>query len=686
MNVRKMPFRMRGGSGSGVSVARRLTVPVVVILAVSALIVCGLIWYAAHILDDVAREGSAQVVRAKFAELERRSSVDVKDRSWWNEAQVKLFDEPDTIWAEDSFGRYAYDYLGWSTVFILAADSAPLYSWVRGESFGRARSALDHFDGGVDRLIELAQQSPMEEPEPATGLLLDQNGVPHIVAASPFTWETPTVEQLAPARRPILITSLALDAPALAGFAQELNIRDLRIVRTEEPSSGLSIPIVMPDGRSLGVISWEFDRPGEHLVSTALPAVAAAFLVMSWLLWLVFGRANRAASQIENGARLLAAQNSAIERSEQRIRAIMDNVADGILTINQDGELESANPAALRLFGYDAPAIMGKDFVSLIDCPEGFQILATFRAREAVPPQIQGAVGRRADGSAFPVDLSAGEAAIGDRRLLTVVVRDMTERERQAEELREARDVAEQADRAKSDFLAHISHELRTPLNAIIGFSEMYTSKIFGALGDKRYDDYAVHIHDSGKHLLALINDILDLSRADARRLELFESDVSLGAVIDSCAEMVRGEAAEGGLTLDIEIPDDLPLLRADERRVSQVMINLLGNAVKFTPRDGRIAVRAEVDGDDRIRIVVRDTGIGMRQEDVENAFVPFKQIDTTLTRRYLGAGIGLSLTRRLVEAHGAEIAIMSRPNKGTTVTVVFPPERTIRSGKRMAG
>jgi PAS domain S-box-containing protein len=540
---------------------------VAIIRAVSAAIVCGLIWYSARVLDDVARDSSLRVMQAKLAELECRSSVDVKDRSWWNEAQVKLFGERNTIWAEDNFGSYAHDSLGWATVFISGADGDPLFGWIKGESFGRSRNALQHFDGGLDLLIELAQQGPMEEPEAAVGILVDENGVPHIVAVSPFTWEVPTVEQLAPARRPILAISLALDGPALAGIFQELNVRDLRILPAADPDAPLSMAMIGPDGYPVGILTWSLDLPGERLISTVLPAILGAFLVMSWLLWLVFGRAGRAARQIENGARLLAAQNSAIERREQRIRGIMDNVADGIFTINPDGGLESANPGALRLFGYDAPVIMGKDLVSLIDCPEGFQILATFRASEEVPSQVQGAIGRRADGTTFPVDLSMGEVVIGDRRLLTGVVRGMTEREKQAENLRVARDVAEQADRAKSDFLAHISHELRTPLNAIIGFSEMYTSKIFGARGDKRYDEYVVHIHDSGKHLLALINDILDLSRADARRLDLFEDYIGVGTVIDASVEMVRQEAADGGFSLEVEAPDNLPRLRADERR-----------------------------------------------------------------------------------------------------------------------
>ena len=687
MKMRRMPFHLAPKRHDAGSVARRLTRPVAVILAVSALVVCGLVWYAARILDDVAIDSSAQVMRAKLAELERRGSIDAKDRSWWDQAQENLFAERNTIWAEDNFGTYAFGSLGWSTTFVTGPDGAPLYSWIEGESFGRSHNALEYFDGGLDRLIEAAQQGPMEEPAPATGLLVDRNGILHIVSVSPFTWENPTVEQLAPAPRPILVISMALDSVALASIAEDLNVSDLRIVGSGEPATGaVSNRLIAPDGTPVGRLVWSLDLPGERLVVTALPAILIAFLAMSWLLWIVFGRAKRAARQIENGARLLAAQNSVLERSEQRVRAIMDNLADGILSVNPDGGIESVNPAALRLFGFDAPAIMAKDLLSLIDCPKGIQLLVAFRAREEVPAQVQGAVGRRADGSVFPVDLSTGEVVLGDRRLLTVVVRDMTERENQAEALRDARDIAEKANRTKSEFLAHISHELRTPLNAIIGFSEMYKSKIFGSLGDKRYEEYAGHIYDSGKHLLALINDILDLSRADASRIELYEDDVSIDTIVSSSVEMVRKEAAEGGLVLEVDLPQDLPRLRADERRLRQVLINLLGNAVKFTPQGGRVLVRAQLDGEGCIRIQVRDTGIGMHQEDVQKAFVPFAQVDATLTRRYLGAGIGLSLSRTLVEAHGGEIAIESRPKKGTTVTLVFPAERTVRpTGRRSA-
>ncbi|MBT5415723.1 MAG: PAS domain S-box protein [Rhodospirillaceae bacterium] len=667
-------------------VARRLILPVALILAVSAVLFCGLIWYAARNLDDVALESSAQVMQSKLTELQRRIAVDAKDRAWWDEAQRKLFEQRDTIWAEDNFGGYAHDSLGWSSVFVLGPDGAPGYSWIEGKSFGRARNPHEFYGDGLASLIEAASRSSMEEPDPVAGLLADRDGVVHIVGVSPFTWEVPTVAQLASAPRPMLVISFALDDAALAGIAEELNVRGLRIAHDDgQAREAVALNLIAPDGSSSGILAWNLDLPGERLTTTVLPVVIAAFLVMSWLLWLVFDRANRAARRIENGARLLAAQNSALERSEQRVRAIMDNVADGIFSVNPEGGIESVNPAALRLFGYDTQTIMEKGFLSLIDCPQGFQVLAAFRAGDDVPAQIQGAVGRRADGSTFPIDLSAGEVTISDRRLLTVVVRDMTERERQAEALSGARDAAEQANRAKSDFLAHISHELRTPLNAVIGFSEMYTSKIFGALGDKRYDEYATHIHDSGKHLLALINDILDLSRADANRLELYDEDVALDEVIGASVEMVRKELGDAGLALDVDIQDDLPRLRADERRLRQVAINLLSNAVKFTPRGGRITVRAGIDGERRIRMTVRDTGIGMRQEDVEKAFIPFTQVDTTLTRRHLGAGIGLSLTRRLVEAHGAEIAIVSAPGKGTTVTVVFPSDRTVDATSRLA-
>jgi signal transduction histidine kinase len=246
-------------------------------------------------------------------------------------------------------------------------------------------------------------------------------------------------------------------------------------------------------------------------------------------------------------------------------------------------------------------------------------------------------------------------------------------------DLREATSRAEIANRAKSEFLAGISHELRTPLNAIIGFSEMIGAEMFGGLGSERYRDYVNDIHASGVHLLALINDLLDLSKAEADKLELKETYVDVGATVTHSLRMMSSRAYGAGVELTTDLPQDLPLLWADERRLTQIVLNLLTNAVKFTPRGGqaRIGVESRSAG---LAIIVGDTGIGIAPEDIPRVVIPFVQLGDLYSRPQEGSGLGLPLSKRLVELHGGTLGLESAPGRGTTVTVLFPASR-VHSG-----
>jgi signal transduction histidine kinase len=253
---------------------------------------------------------------------------------------------------------------------------------------------------------------------------------------------------------------------------------------------------------------------------------------------------------------------------------------------------------------------------------------------------------------------------------------EMTQRalEKTSNDLTVALGKAAEASKAKSEFLASMSHELRTPLNAVIGFSDSMVMEIFGPMSE-RYKSYASDIRSSGAHLLALINDVLDLSRLDAGQAELREEVFDLSELVGESLRMVISQAQKAGITLSAEIADNLPALKADKRRIKQVLVNLLSNAVKFTPSGGRVKVCAQA-GEAGLIVAVADSGIGIAPADIPKALEVFGQVDSSLSRKYEGSGLGLPLSRQLVELHGGTLSLESQVNVGTTVTVTLPRDR----------
>ncbi|MFV3076759.1 sensor histidine kinase [Niveispirillum fermenti] len=377
-------------------------------------------------------------------------------------------------------------------------------------------------------------------------------------------------------------------------------------------------------------------------------------------------------------------QQAALERlgqSERKYREIYETAMEGMFTLDIQGRFLSANPALLKLLAYDSEAQLQAE---IHDVPG--QIYVDQQNRDAITQSLlgQAEVGsapveiRRRDGATLWVAISARIIRDGQGRAIAFQgsVRDITQWRRDRLAMEQAVKTADMANRAKSEFLANMTHELRTPLNAVIGFSEIIATEALGPLGNRAYREYAHDIHDSGQMLLSLINDILDLSKIQAGRKELSEKLVDVPRLIRSSMRMVAEQADKGGVLLETEMEADLPPVRADEVALKQILSNLLSNAVKFTPADGKVVCGARVEGDGALSLFVRDTGIGIREEDIATAMQPFRQIEGSLTRNAGGVGLGLPLVLALAELHGGTARLESRISAGTTVTVTLPAGR----------
>jgi PAS domain S-box-containing protein len=407
----------------------------------------------------------------------------------------------------------------------------------------------------------------------------------------------------------------------------------------------------------------------------------ASGLVLTAMLAVYLASNRTRADRLHRLADSLQREIAMRRNTEQDLRltqAAMDRASEAICLINRAGRYLNVNDATCQQLGYtrDELLTMSVFDVATQTDPE------TWAQRWEVYRQVGSAnlEGHRItkDGRKFPVDITISHFQFGDDEYLFTVARDATTRHAIEHELREARDRAETANQAKSQFLANMSHELRTPLNAIIGFSEVISSALFGPL-DARYRDYAQDIHGSGHHLLRIINDLLDLSKVEAGRLDLHDGPVQIALLFETCRRMVSDRAAAAGISLDLE-PTSLAV-RGDELRLEQVLLNLVSNAVKFTPPGGTVRVAASLTEAGGVAVSVVDTGIGLAAEEIPRALQPFGQIDNSLSRPHGGTGLGLPLALKLVELHGGTMTIESEPGQGTTVLLTLPPERTHSSG-----
>ena len=441
-------------------------------------------------------------------------------------------------------------------------------------------------------------------------------------------------------------------ANALAGMFRD---RDPQGMRAEDAGA---VAIVRADGEILSV-----DGHAQVIAWDGAPATLIAL---------------RRSLEAELRARLRAADAEAPARSGAAgdLQAMLDRATDGAVTLDSAARILSLNEPAERLFGYHQNEIAGESLLMLLspqshpETTARLESLSRGGEAEAAFRPLQ-VVGRDRDGASIPLALMLARIGPSDAPQFCALARDLS-RERETERrLVAARESAEAASAAKTDFLAQVSHEIRTPLNAILGFADVMLEERFGPIGNERYKDYLKDIHASGLHVMSLADDLLDLSKIEAGKLELAFESVDANSVIRECVSLMQPQAARERVIMRVSLHDRLPRVMVDERSLKQIMLNLMSNAVKFNEPGGQVIVSTAIDAAGQAVIRVRDTGVGMNESEVGLALTPFSQVAKGGAKG--GAGLGLPLTKALVEANKAEFSIKSRREQGTLIEIAFP-------------
>lgn len=448
----------------------------------------------------------------------------------------------------------------------------------------------------------------------------------------------------------------------------------LEMAREQSPDVAI-LDLSLPDAMGLeGVIKLSQQHPDlaivvltglddEELSRDALRVGAQDYLHKNDASPQSLHRILRYAMERQSLANALRNRLDELDTARNRFRSLIEDSADAMLVIDCDGCVQFGNLAAEKLLARPLDELIGQ--------PVGIPFDGTSDA---------GLDLFRPDGKRIVIDMRVVKTMWNDRDAYIATFRDVTEQRRTERALRVAKQAAEASSQMKSAFLASMSHELRTPLNGILGYSEAIMNELFGPLGNERYEEYITHIHDSGRHLLGLVNDLLDHSKIEAGEFGISSEVVRLIDLIDDTVESVRPAAEIKRICLQEDMQQATSVeIDADGMRLRQILLNLLSNAVKFTPAGGRIIVGCQRRPTGEIQFSVADNGPGIPHDQIPTALAPFGQLDNPYTKDVSqGTGLGLPLSKRLVELHGGDLAIRETPGGGTTVIVTLPASRVI--------
>ncbi|EGP58928.1 two component sensor kinase [Agrobacterium tumefaciens F2] len=388
---------------------------------------------------------------------------------------------------------------------------------------------------------------------------------------------------------------------------------------------------------------------------------------------------NTAAAETANAE---AGSLSLLQGEVEELHSILETATDGVVLLGDDGEIRSLNRSASALFNYDNGEIAGKPFVTLFAHESQRAVLDYLSglANNGVASVLNDGrevIGREASGGFLPLFMTIGR--LKSSHGYCAVIRDITQWKRTEEELRNAKRAAETANAHKTDFLARVSHEIRTPLNAIIGFADMMATERFGPIGHSRYVEYSNDIGRSGRHVLDIVNDLLDISKIEAGQMDVDFIAVPLNETVAEAVSLVQPQANNQRVIIRTALSQSVPQIVADLRSIKQIVLNILSNAIRFTPSGGQIVVSTAYEANGSVSLRIRDTGIGMTRAELEQAMKPFRQVASSGKRvRGDGTGLGLPLTKAMVDANRANFSITSTPNEGTLVEITFPSQRVL--------
>jgi PAS domain S-box-containing protein len=386
---------------------------------------------------------------------------------------------------------------------------------------------------------------------------------------------------------------------------------------------------------------------------------------------------NRLADDADAGIELVE-----LKGQVEELHSILETATDGVVLLDEDGNIRSLNRSASALFNYDNGEVAAKPFVTLFAHESQRAVLDYLSglANNGVASVLNDGrevIGREASGGFLPLFMTIGRLKSSNG--YCAVIRDITQWKRTEEDLRNAKRAAETANGHKTDFLARVSHEIRTPLNAIIGFADLMATERFGPVGNPRYIEYSNDIVRSGRHVLDIVNDLLDISKIEAGQMDVEFKAVALNDTIAEAVSIVQPQANNQRVIIRTALSPSLPQIVADLRSIKQIMLNILSNAIKFTPSGGQIVVATAYETNGSVVLRIRDTGIGMTRSELEHAMKPFRQVSASSSRvRGDGTGLGLPLTKAMVDANRANFSITSTPNEGTLVEISFPSQRVL--------